>query len=118
MSSKQQEKSAGKGTTTSNGQQTNTPVREKSRRKISLPWFRQGSCSGAHPTLSRQHTIDSPGSFLHSRFLRGKQPSSPQTVRGKSKYGMELIRLCSGAIAAVVSDSRAQYSASSSTPFP
>lgn len=30
------------------------------RRKISLPWFRQGST----PQLTRQHTIDTPGSWL------------------------------------------------------
>ncbi|CAB3365057.1 Hypothetical predicted protein [Cloeon dipterum] len=49
---------------------------QKSRRKISLPWFRQGSCTSSHPSLSRQHTIDSPASFLHSRLLR-RQPSNP-----------------------------------------
>ncbi|ALC42942.1 trio [Drosophila busckii] len=42
----------------------------KSRRKISLPWFRQSSVS-SHGVLSRQHTIDTPSSF---RFFR--QPSS------------------------------------------
>lgn len=36
------------------------------RRKISLPWFRQSSTTkAAHLALSRQHTIDAPGS-LHS----------------------------------------------------
>lgn len=40
---------------------------QKGRRKISLPWFRQNSVSGQHVALSRQHTIDSPGSF---RFFR------------------------------------------------
>lgn len=44
---------------------------QKSRRKISLPWFRQNSVSNPRAALSRQHTIDSPGSF---RFFR--QPSS------------------------------------------
>lgn len=40
---------------------------QKGRRKISLPWFRQNSVSAPHAGLSRQHTIDSPGSF---RFFR------------------------------------------------
>lgn len=40
---------------------------QKGRRKISLPWFRQNSVSSPHAALSRQHTIDSPGSF---RFFR------------------------------------------------
>lgn len=40
----------------------------KSRRKISLPWFRQSSVSAPHAALSRQHTIDTPGSF-HARLL-------------------------------------------------
>lgn len=40
---------------------------QKGRRKISLPWFRQNSVSSPHAGLSRQHTIDSPGSF---RFFR------------------------------------------------
>lgn len=44
---------------------------QKSRRKISLPWFRQNSVSSPRAALSRQHTIDSPGSF---RFFR--QPST------------------------------------------
>lgn len=44
---------------------------QKSRRKISLPWFRQNSVSNPRAALSRQHTIDSPGSF---RFFR--QPST------------------------------------------
>lgn len=44
---------------------------QKSRRKISLPWFRQNSVSAPKAALSRQHTIDSPGSF---RFFR--QPST------------------------------------------
>lgn len=35
---------------------------QKTRRKISLPWFRTNS-STPTSTLSRQHTIDSPGSF-------------------------------------------------------
>ncbi|XP_017017775.1 triple functional domain protein isoform X2 [Drosophila kikkawai] len=42
------------------------PVQRKSRRKISLPWFRQSSVSG-HGVLARQHTIDTPSSF---RFFR------------------------------------------------
>ncbi|XP_034658719.1 triple functional domain protein isoform X2 [Drosophila subobscura] len=46
------------------------PVQRKSRRKISLPWFRQSSVS-SHGVLARQHTIDTPSSF---RFFR--QPSS------------------------------------------
>lgn len=44
---------------------------QKSRRKISLPWFRQNSVTNPKAALSRQHTIDSPGSF---RFFR--QPST------------------------------------------
>lgn len=40
---------------------------QKGKRKISLPWFRQNSVTAPHATLSRQHTIDSPGSF---RFFR------------------------------------------------
>lgn len=40
---------------------------QKGRRKISLPWFRQNSVTSPHAGLSRQHTIDSPGSF---RFFR------------------------------------------------
>ncbi|KPU78084.1 uncharacterized protein Dana_GF10082, isoform B [Drosophila ananassae] len=46
------------------------PVQRKSRRKISLPWFRQSSVTG-HGGLARQHTIDTPSSF---RFFR--QPSN------------------------------------------
>lgn len=41
----------------------------KSRRKISLPWFRQSSVSVPHAALSRQHTIDTPSSF-HARLLK------------------------------------------------
>lgn len=47
-----------------------TPQPRKTRRKISLPWFRQSSVSN-HGALSRQHTIDTPSSF---RFFR--QPSN------------------------------------------
>lgn len=46
---------------------------QKARRKISLPWFRQGSVTPPHPQLTRQHTIDTPGSF-QARLLR-RQPS-------------------------------------------
>lgn len=35
----------------------------KGGRKISLPWFRQQSVQQSHAALSRQHTIDTPGSF-------------------------------------------------------
>ena len=35
----------------------------KGGRKISLPWFRQNSVQQSHAALSRQHTIDTPGSF-------------------------------------------------------
>lgn len=35
----------------------------KGGRKISLPWFRQSSVQQSHAALSRQHTIDTPGSF-------------------------------------------------------
>ncbi|KAJ2954516.1 hypothetical protein O0L34_g2800 [Tuta absoluta] len=41
----------------------------KSRRKISLPWFRQSSVTVPHAGLSRQHTIDTPSSF-HARLLK------------------------------------------------
>lgn len=41
----------------------------KSRRKISLPWFRQSSVNAPHAALSRQHTIDTPSSF-HARLLK------------------------------------------------
>lgn len=51
---------------------TSAPKQHKSRRKISLPWFRQSSVSAPHATLSRQHTIDTPGSF-HARLLRGNR---------------------------------------------
>lgn len=44
----------------------------KSRRKISLPWFRQSSVSAPHAALSRQHTIDTPGSF-HARLLKSNR---------------------------------------------
>ena len=47
-----------------------TPKQHKSRRKISLPWFRQNSVSAPHSALSRQHTIDTPSSF-HARLLKG-----------------------------------------------
>lgn len=40
------------------------------RRKISLPWFRQGST----PQLTRQHTIDTPSSWLQ------RQASSQQVL--------------------------------------
>ncbi|KAL0129502.1 hypothetical protein PUN28_001638 [Cardiocondyla obscurior] len=50
---------------------------QKARRKISLPWFRQGSAAPPHVTLSRQHTIDTPSSF-QARLLR-RQPSLAQT---------------------------------------
>lgn len=49
-----------------------TPKQHKSRRKISLPWFRQSSVSAPHATLSRQHTIDTPSSF-HARLMRGRE---------------------------------------------
>lgn len=53
-------------------------IAQKARRKISLPWFRQGSMQPSHPALSRQHTIDTPGSF-QARLLR-RQPSLAQQV--------------------------------------
>ncbi|KAH0534828.1 hypothetical protein KQX54_009134 [Cotesia glomerata] len=55
-----------------------TTIVQKARRKISLPWFRQGSVTPPHPTLSRQHTIDTPGSF-QARQLR-RNPSLAQTL--------------------------------------
>lgn len=51
---------------------------QKARRKISLPWFRQGSVTPPHPQLTRQHTIDTPGSF-QARLLR-RQPSNQHMV--------------------------------------
>lgn len=51
---------------------------QKARRKISLPWFRQGSTTPPHATLSRQHTIDTPSSF-QARLLR-RQPSLNQVL--------------------------------------
>jgi hypothetical protein len=38
-------------------------MKSKGGRKISLPWFRQTSVQQTHAALSRQHTIDTPGSF-------------------------------------------------------
>lgn len=49
-----------------------TPKQHKSRRKISLPWFRQNSVSAPHSALSRQHTIDTPSSF-QARLLKGSR---------------------------------------------
>lgn len=46
---------------------------QKAKRKISLPWFRQNSVTTPHPPLSRQHTIDSPGSFRFFRQLSSKE---------------------------------------------
>lgn len=54
------------------------PKSQKSKRKISLPWFRQGSVAKAHPALTRQHTIDTPSSF-QARLLRS-QPSQSALV--------------------------------------
>lgn len=51
-------------------------IMQKARRKISLPWFKQTSSAAPHPALSRQHTIDTPGSF-QARLLR-QQPSLSQ----------------------------------------
>ncbi|EDV50102.2 uncharacterized protein Dere_GG14630, isoform D [Drosophila erecta] len=62
--------SATSATSSSNPAPNPAPVQRKSRRKISLPWFRQSSVTG-HGVLARQHTIDTPSSF---RFFR--QPSS------------------------------------------
>ncbi|CAF4747488.1 unnamed protein product [Pieris macdunnoughi] len=45
---------------------------DKSRRKISLPWFRQSSVTSPHASLTRQHTIDTPSSF-HARLLKGSR---------------------------------------------
>ncbi|KAK0088982.1 hypothetical protein PV325_009865 [Microctonus aethiopoides] len=55
-----------------------TTIAQKARRKISLPWFRQGSVTPPHPALSRQHTIDTPGSF-QARQLR-LHPSLAQEI--------------------------------------
>lgn len=41
----------------------------KPRRKISLPWFRQSSFS-PHSALTRQHTIDVPGTGKYRSFDR------------------------------------------------
>lgn len=54
------------------------PKTQKAKRKISLPWFRQGSVQQNHPGLTRQHTIDTPSSF-HARLLR-RQPSQNALV--------------------------------------
>lgn len=54
------------------------PKTQKSKRKISLPWFRQGSVAKSHPALTRQHTIDTPSSF-QARLLR-RQPSQSALV--------------------------------------
>lgn len=54
------------------------PKPQKSKRKISLPWFRQGSVAKQHPALTRQHTIDTPSSF-QARLLR-RQPSQSALV--------------------------------------
>lgn len=54
------------------------PKTQKAKRKISLPWFRQGSVAQQHPTLTRQHTIDTPSSF-QARLLR-RQPSQNALV--------------------------------------
>lgn len=51
---------------------------QKSRRKISLPWFRQNSVTNPRAALSRQHTIDSPGSF---RFFRQPSTNYPNQVK-------------------------------------
>lgn len=53
-------------------------IAQKARRKISLPWFRQGSAAPPHAALSRQHTIDTPSSF-QARLLR-RQPSLTQVL--------------------------------------
>lgn len=58
----------------------------KSKRKISLPWFRQGSVSAPHHSLTRQHTFDTPAGF-HARLLR-RQPSQPE-VREKAEKFVE-----------------------------
>lgn len=57
-------KTAASTTTAGTGAQGLLPTKsQKGRRKISLPWFRQNSTSNPRAALSRQHTIDSPGSF-------------------------------------------------------
>lgn len=56
---------------------------QKSRRKISLPWFRQNSVSTPKVALSRQHTIDSPGSF---RFFRQPSTSYDNQVNFLDRY--------------------------------
>ncbi|KAE8748270.1 hypothetical protein FOCC_FOCC004906, partial [Frankliniella occidentalis] len=48
----------------------------KSRRKISLPWFRQNSLTPGRAFLTRQHTIDTPSAF-QARLLN-RQPSHSQ----------------------------------------
>lgn len=59
-------------------------IAQKARRKISLPWFRQGSVAPPHPALSRQHTIDTPSSF-QARLLR-RQPSQVQIINMSSTH--------------------------------
>lgn len=53
------------------------PKAQKAKRKISLPWFKQVSVAQPHPTLTRQHTIDTPSSF-QARLRR--QPSQSALV--------------------------------------
>ncbi|XP_021922834.1 triple functional domain protein-like isoform X3 [Zootermopsis nevadensis] len=65
---------------------------QKSRRKISLPWFRQGSFTPQHQQLARQHTIDTPGS-IHARLQR--QPSESQAP------GVEMTWVIADHVAAV-----------------
>lgn len=66
---------------------------QKTRRKISLPWFRTNS-STPTSTLSRQHTIDSPGSFhLLRQSSNGLQVGEKKTLQDfyqKKNY----FRLC------------------------
>lgn len=40
----------------------------RSGRKISLPWFRQNSLTSS-AALTRQHTIDSPGSYRYVKQI-------------------------------------------------
>lgn len=59
---------------------------QKSRRKISLPWFRQGSVSAPHHSLTRQHTIDTPGGF-HARFMH--RQTSQVEVRSCKRFNFK-----------------------------
>ncbi|KAK3932145.1 Methionine aminopeptidase 2-1 [Frankliniella fusca] len=61
----------------------------KSRRKISLPWFRQNSLTPGRAFLTRQHTIDTPSAF-QARLLN-RQPSHAQCSAQPSLHTFALL---------------------------